>query len=827
MAGYFRSLWTPQAAGRPGWYNVSTTLSGSTGRLRITDQHVPRGKTLPVMPAWDADLCRREAIRNIDTSGNAFIVNGQFTPILPQGESARNLRGRILGMVCEFDPEGSGQRIGTRAIDLGKYRWWDMAGHVSRTLEIKPSKTGTLMVVERRIEGTGLNDDRSAFVYNISREGMERIRQEVIDLNWIRDVRVSGNGVTITFDAPGAGLQACSFPAEYFTDNFGAPLLGNRRRGVSSEDDIFQSEFYTSWTERFRPSIDSYADNNEGLKLVVHKVDRYPITTKETFGPADERPTRIVPSMATSAFETHSGAWIPLTLPRPIEHPEMIDQRLSKVMAGEVQSVIGPQTRLGNRGEISGDYKRDWYFYGFNEEFAGFRTPFLWGKSVGLNRAKVLGDKFMGIQSGRTHCQYWANIYDPLLADIMETNNPFYNKLSNFGSVLWGPGVSEDTQMDKFARFMGLKMWVVKQPIALMTAEKEWGRYKVQNTERYNRSEQLFVIPADLVASDVLQTFIGNLPSDFMNWGAISEIVAGRTWYKMPLARVTEKIAIPAYLLTAGHVLFYPVDLTFFLSTWAARTAISSLNYALQLRTIGAGTGFWDGFIKNPVIEDSFLGSYFKDMLAQHVEKSQFGTFMATVGGTGEKIPRSHRRMIQTFAALNAVGFGAVAASLYLGGLDQLASKPGIGLGANIFFGLYSTSLAVMTLRYMRLHALDRATNTALPFEPASHSTECTFGQLFGRRDDLTGTLREIKAMNRKRQPFMTMENPLRDHANKILEEYADIEMTIYLKAVEELRRNPMSLDARLAIRKLLEDTYEYSVVRSAGELFRDLNMGF
>jgi len=825
---------------RNGYYGIRAVGD----QIRITGQHIPRGNMYQVMPGWSNAISRETCITNINNTGNAFIHEGVFTP---ESRDPRdpNLRGHILGSVTTFTPEGELQ--GTPlAVDLGRYIYWNRFAHITNTLEIRPSdKADKLTVVERVPVTKGLPQDRAAYIYNITRAGTNAIKDSVIDLSWIRNVRVTPHGVAIDFLPDGfSDMQSSFFPGHFFIDNLGKPLLQNRLAGMSREDNFFQSSIYTPWTSEYRPAIDSFDSVGDGLKLVLHRTKQYDITAPEELrGLSPNDPVRIFPSLATSAVQADGSKWVPLTLKRPLEHTETIDTQLSGVFDGEIQTAIGPQTRLGNRGEIS-SYARDPYFYG-DGVFTSFGLQRLWGSSFGLNRAKALDDKFMGIQSGRTHTQHWSNMFNPLLADLLETNNPNYIKLSNFGAALWGPGVSEDTQMDKFARILGLKMWVVKDQIALMTAEKVWDRYKVQNTERYNRSEQLFVLPAHLAMADTLQSFLGARPSDFMNWGAIFDTMAGRTWYKVPFAKLAEKASIPLYLSTFGQVLCYPVDLPLFLTAWAIRTTLSSTNYAMQLRNLGFGSGVREGFIKNPVVEDSFLGGYLKDAFRQHLEQSQFGTFVATVSGGADKktVPALNRRIITGYSLATAASLGLTASSLFWAGWSQtglphiIDDPVGIGLMANFMFGVYSGYITTKAAWYM--HQLEKKNAQQLSWDQfagagehsrivtefASEGTSLTYPELFALRGRTRSCLVEMKALNRKGQPDFGFSNPFRDIANQAMITSTDIEMAIFLKAAEELRQNRASNEARDAIRQLAQTSTEFTIIKAAGGLFRDLGL--
>ena len=665
---------------------------------------------------------------------------------------------------------------------------------------------------------------------------------------------MSKQGVSVTVQMPSSGERTIELEGDLFRDNFGRALLDNRRARVFSEDDIFQNQVYSQHTARFRPAIDFYENGSHGMKLVVHRVNRYDIGEPESLEEYREGGYNVYPSTAASAVKVRdalgSEHWIPLTVSQPVSRIDLVDlnEKTSKVSAGQVRAAIGPQSRMGNRGELSGTYVRDPYFYGLHDVFASFPLQHLWGTSFGINRAKALGGRLMAVQSGRTHCMWADDIFDPLIADIMTTNNPHYIKLSNFGAALWGPGVSEDTQMDKWMRILGPGMHVLKEQVAIMTAEKIWGRYNTTNTQRYNRSEQLFVFPFELANLDILHGFLsgipiaGNfaLPHDFFSPAAKAEIAAGRTWYKVPFAKAMEYSAVPAYLGTLGHLLFYPVDLPMFTTAWIARTLFSSANYALQLTTLGFG--FRAGFFRNPMHELSHFGGYWQDALKQLAEQSQFGTFMSTVGGSGDSIPLYNKLWVGGFGAAALSSLGLAGYSLATGGLEQLIPPTGMGLGANIFFGVYSSYIFLSTLLYMRTadkteteqktfqDFRSQMPSASIAYEAAldnitDRGTAMSFGELFAQKESIADVLKALDAIDNQGNPRITFSNAFRDVANQALVLHTTIELLIYRNASLELMENPENADARLAIRRLAAETREPVIIKNAGSLFRDLGL--
>jgi len=152
-----------------------------------------------------------------------------------------------------------------------------------------------------------------------------------------------------------------------------------------------------------------------------------------------------------------------------------------------------------------------------------------------------------------------------------------------------------------------------------------------------------------------------------MKWSEMSEIFAGRTWYKWAIAKVVELAAIPAYLLSFGHVLFFPVDLNYFILAWLLRTAASGMTYTTQL--VSLGKSFLTGFWVNPRIELSFLAGYLRASVRQWLDRPQYGTFMATVGGTGAVIPSEYFSLLRSGSYLIRASLAVTSTFLLMGGL--------------------------------------------------------------------------------------------------------------------------------------------------------------
>ncbi|MFA5113462.1 MAG: hypothetical protein WC529_04090 [Candidatus Margulisiibacteriota bacterium] len=637
----------------PQYYKVA--MLEHNRRIRIDDVRIPRGTSILVARGWDRTL--REGLK--------------IDQLKLQGHD------RMMGMVFRYAADGQ-ELAGQAIVELGHYKVLDRARHIEAVVEIVPSdKAGKLTVIERRLDTTGLSEDRSKYVYTLTDSAAKLIEAEVIDLAWIKDIALDQHGVTVKFVTPGVEAsteRTVRLPAAAFRDNAGKPLFGNPEARVAGAGDVYQSRFYTTETERFRPELDYF---NGNLRLIVHKVDRYEIDLPAGLQIAAGETVKIFPS-GVDAVATVAGREVPLTVGEPLtkQLQEMIDPNLSQVQEGQIKSAIGPQTRFGESDNLSSNYPRDPYFYGLMI-FALHRSVEKWGENFAINRAKAVR-AFRGIQSGRTHVMPWELLYKEF-ADVFEANGDHLRKLSNFAEEIWGPGVSEDTQMEMAYWLKGIKMWVVKEMVALMSAEKEWGRYDIQNTKRYDYSEVLFNLSALLAKTDIVQgRFLGRKPV-LMKWAEMSEITAGRTWYKMPFAKLTELAAIPTYLLSFGHVLWYPVDLAYFVGAWLFRTVASSVNYTRHLLSLGYGfkTGFW----KNPAEELTMLRGYYKAAMDQFLRRYQYGTFVPTVSGSGAAIPDDYKALIRRNAWATGVSAVVTGVMLGLGGLASWLALP-LGIAA-------------------------------------------------------------------------------------------------------------------------------------------------
>ncbi len=647
----------------------------------------------------------------------------------------------------------------------------------------------------------------------------------------------------------------------------------------------------------------------------------------------------------------------------------------SQAIEGIIKSVIGPQTRFGNVGEISGEYARDPYFYGLQVN-AMYSTIKAFGEHFGLNRAKSIR-AFRGIQSGRTHMMSAEFLFNPLFADIMETNSDNFKKMSNYGGQFWGVGVSEDTQMEMVAWMLGVKMHVIKEMVAIMAAEKTFDKYKVQNAVRYIFSETLFVQPFKLIAKDLVKGLNPKASFDpfyFASLEAMWEITAGRTWYKWAWAKMIELGSLPVYNGSMGNILSFPVDIPLFIPTWAAKTASATMNYKLQLNSLGfgvLGTGLWD----NPAKEIGFLAGYFKSANWQYVEQNQMGTFMLTSAGASSLVPREYKQWVNKLLGFTLATSGVSMASLLLGGFDQLGTLAGLGMGINLLFSGYQSAVLMKTKALQKREGLPVAKQRSstklgtienrfieelpsvrkltedksvrnrsvessaaqdpskapskalkdgissvvegitssletlrlispldekktaftvtqefknmvsnheyniretllngawlspssipekfvLPKELAAHTREVyelllglmrdeqltadfenyasvkeelaagrdTLGydRLYQMRDSLKATLYKLGAINSKGATSISLQNAWRDEANLLVELYTQIEMTIAIRSIETLKASPNDANARMAIKKLMQETQEHIVIETASNLMKTLNI--
>lgn len=821
------------------------------GRIKVNTTAIPRGKPVYIPPAWGANL--REGLKIETISPTARLLNGQLTG---EANVGQELGSAVIGKVNLYDQ--AGKVTGSFIVPL------EMAGHLldlakraNETIEISPSTSKKLTVIERRMEAKGLPDDASAHIYTLTDAGAARLMDAVVDLSWITDVTIlEDKKVKITYEPAGKAAESVVLDGQLFIDNFKKPLLANQKVRLTSPADIYQSPAYTDETKKFAPWIDRY---NGNLRLIVEKVRRYEIDAPAEVTARIEagEQVKVFPSTVAAAIKV-DGQWLPLNTSDPLTHLAKIDRELSQTYDGIIKSVIGPQTRLGNKGEVSGSYPRDPYFYGLTV-FMEFKLLEEYGEDFAINRSKALIYSDMvsqarGIQSGRTHTMPYTMIFDPLFADVMDTNNQYYKKLSNYAHWLWGPGVSEDCQMEIASWMMGVRMHVLKEMVALMPAEKEWGRYKVQNGERYNYSEELFRLPFRLALKDAYQSLRGGQPV-FMGWEVISEIAAGRTWYKLPFAKMIETAAIPAFLVSLGHTLFFPVDLTYFMIAWGARLVASGVNYALHLISLGYGEwkGIKTGFSYNPAMEFTFNATYLKGAIRQFLDRNQYGTFVATVSGGGAAVPKENKKLIWTYATATVASLGWAVASLALVGImPQIALPLGLAIISNFLFGGYNLFLLGRSLRLMgEASKIDEKVNKKNPKydpnffknlrqfrveSPADYqkyidvekgiSFDKNYDELFALRDQLNELLLKYKGIDKKGGIAFGYLNPHRDILNQMMEARTAIEMTICVKTMRELQQERGSTTAHAALKKLLDVTREFVVIDTAAKSYRRIMSG-
>jgi len=694
-----------------GYFSVSI----KNGTLIIDNVRLPRGKSIKLVSAWAKKLKEGDKIKEVDNSGDIYIVDGKFTPIKPNN-SAKNLKGNIIGIV-----EGEKSKYNGKVVDLGKYiahkKLISKLGkklpseQIDGIIEITPAANGKLEVVSRRLDAKGLPIDSSAYIYNLTDEATKRLQSVIPDLSWIdqSNIEIENDKVILHYKVPGIEKdQTFELYTNDMFDNFNVAFLKNKKMEVNSVESI-----YTGKNENFKPTLDLI---NGNLRLIVHKVDRWQINRPEEL--RNETGFTITPTKATSAVKINEE-WIPLNIDQPIINKDVleIDYDLSQVFDGQIHSVIGPQSRFGNWGDFSLQYPRDPYFYGLPIA-ANFETINEYGENFGLNRAKALR-AHRGIQSGRTHTMPYTFLHNLMFADIMETNSDYYKKLSNYGHWLTGVGVSEDTQMEMVLWLLGMKMHVVKDMLTIMAAEKTFDRYKIQNVTRYNYSEVLFAEPFKLALWDIMYGISPSIdPFYFASPEAMSELAAGRTWYKYPWAKSVELSAIPTFLLSRGFVPFYPVDMALFMTAWSLRTFFDMWNYKQQMNSIGYGL-IETGLFGNPAKEIGFIKGYNDAAWTQWLQRYQYATFALTSSGGAGKVPQEFKDLVNLFFGATAGAEAFALSSLFLTTiLENLAANPslyssiqnafgiGLGPGINIAFGLLMTAVLQKARKNLIVEAL-------------------------------------------------------------------------------------------------------------------------
>lgn len=681
-----------------GYFTV--TLDGK--EILIDDVRIPRGLPVQIIKGWTTGLKEGDKIEDINNTGDIFITkDGAFTVEDPKDGGA-NLKGHIIGLV-------EGGSMNGKTIDLGKMLGTS-AGRALQCddiIEVSRDEYGNMEAVSRRRDALGLPLDSSGFVYTLTEKAAKMLENAVPDLSWLdqESILITGNSVQLQYSVPGDNKRTTiTLESEDLVDNFGAGFLKNKEMQVSEIGHI-----YTGSDERFRPSLDII---NGNLRLVVHKVDRKKVKIVLPGDMQNKTDFVIRPTTANSAVKI-GDKWVPLNIDKVLMDKENMDLDISQVYEGEIKSVIGPQTRFGNWGDISLQYPRDPYFYGLPIS-AGFETIGEYGENFGLNRAKALRGQ-RGIESGRTHTMPYTMLHNSMFADIMETNSEYYKKLSDYGHWLTGAGVSEDTQMEMILWMMGLRMHVVKEMLTIMAAEKTFDKYKIQNTTRYNYSESLFTEPFKMIFKDLLSGLTTADPYYFASPEAMAEITAGRTWYKYPWTKSVELSAIPSFLLTKGYVPFFPVDMPIFMSAWLFRTFSSMKNYKQQLNSLGYGlleTGLFD----NPAKEIGYLHGYNKGAWEQWLYRYQYATFALTSGGGSGLVPQEFKNTVNEFygATVNAEMF-ALTSVIATNAAEGLANNPtavaamhnffgtGLGTAINMLFGAYIIALLQKSRKSLRV----------------------------------------------------------------------------------------------------------------------------
>jgi len=812
--------------------------------IRVENICFPIAKSPSLIhPAWSASLEHGLVPEKLAVSGQIFLANGAFSPEKVEGALPLP-KDSILGLVVKYDEQGNrlkspaGDETPT-VVSLGKYRVLDQSDHVLRTIEIVPSTNPKkLKVIEARMETTGLHDDQSKFIYNITKAGADRINRFIADLNWVQRVSVNADReVVIDYTKPDRSQDKLVMAGRYFVDNFDRPFLANAKAGMAGFQDFYQSDIKAAETNRFQPVIDRYPHRNGTPRLILHKTTCYEIDWP---GPELEGRVKIFPATAAAAAKI-KGEWLPLSLNERLtkQDARLISLPHSRVQAGRKQSAIGSQDRTGNMGEMSGDYPRDPNFYGFRI-FKQVHHILKYGDNVAINKGKSVSDEG-GIESGRTHTMPHILLYDKLLADMIETNNPYVRKLSNYGHHSGGPGVSEDTQMELVTRLLGIRMWVVNELLDRMPAEKRWGKYNIQNAVRYIFSESLFALPMRLVVRDIIGgRFFGQQPV-YMKWGQMAQITAGRTWYKWVLAKMVEVAAVPIFLGTLGHVLFFPVDLKYFLIALLARTIIATANYATQLASLGydGWKGLKCGLWKNPAYERTFAVGYLRSALRQWLDKNQWATFALTVGGAETPPPARNKWFVGVTMVIEGMSLTASGAFLLLGGLAQLAWPLGLAIGVNIFFTFYDLGLNFTALKLMKRESQPDAKQVTFEefkntrpddYQALRLAADGTwqngldslrgetldYTALFSQLGVLHQLLKDLNAFDKKGRVSIGWDNRYRDIANQVLDLSTGIEMMVCLTALKELETDINNPAARTALTKLLKETKEFVIIDTA-----------
>ena len=652
----------PPADRLPTYYKVQ--VSQDHKNIKIYDMHTPMAVAMFIPRGWDRGLVGRNKVISIR-------------------KNEQN-HGHMVGQGMVYDAQGRLVRT-VPWIDLGTYQVLDRVAHLEKVVEIVPidNKPGKWEVVERTLATEGLSVDRSKYIYTVDAAIAKRIKAEIPNLSWITDIQIDPErNVTVRYQPAVEGaavVKTLSFQiqAHELTDNEGVSLCCNKGQGMGEVSNLYQTRTATAETRRFMPRLDEY---NGAMRLVVHRVERREIDFALTEDQVERmklgkgETVKIFPAapdyVATIKAENGLEKEVYLTTNEPFDVTEA-DWRFSEVMEGQVQSAVGPQARFGETNNISGQYPRDKYFYGYASEDQAKRSRkqtatgalggFVQLLNFALNRQK--GIRGSGIQSGRTHMMNWS-LVQWVFSDVMESNNPYLRKFSEYAEELFGPGVSEDTQGDISKRMKGLKMWVVKEMGALMMAEFDYGTYSKQNTERYNYSEALFMYAATLARIEALEAMMGNKGNMPFSWPQIFEVFAGRFWYKWAFAEEVRMMSIPLFLGSMGYVVAYPVDLKYFMVAWALHMVPSMVNYMLQLFSIGLGfvTGLW----RNPVLELSFFLSYKKTAGNQHLYRNQFADFKMTNSGSGNFVPPENIRAIKRRAVATVGSLGMAGAILAL-----------------------------------------------------------------------------------------------------------------------------------------------------------------
>ncbi len=316
---------------------------------------------IPFNRAWllGHNILEREpiSIKRVSTerTHSIDILRGVFeTGLASPPIGSRDLCHKNLGIMAGFD--SSFNHLGSFLVALpmlgpnrwnrtalGSYLGFYQSIHANNTIEIKsdPDQFDKLAIYERissmatedRImaarqmrsysrtlnsfasygeEEIAMEIGKSRYTYTLQRQTSEGAEAFLgIDVGDTRNITISSGGQVVFYiDSTGDRI---TLPGTLFYDNFGAPLLQNYRTGMTSPDNIYQSDFYTSQTSAFSPR---FIVHEGEIKLLVHRATKYMIDKPEEVSALEhDYPTmthyKIFPTTAYSAVEIEYSQWDP------------------------------------------------------------------------------------------------------------------------------------------------------------------------------------------------------------------------------------------------------------------------------------------------------------------------------------------------------------------------------------------------------------------------------------------------------------------------------------------------------------------------------------